>query len=72
MKFAQFTPISRKLGEFRTLGTKINTYVIDFQISDHRQRKTKSPKYVYVLQGPPGPKGEEGQPGRAGKDGRDG
>ena len=28
-----------------------------------RKRKTKSPKYVYVLQGPPGPKGQEGQPG---------
>ena len=37
-----------------------------------RKRKTKSPKYVYVLQGPPGPKGQEGQPGRAGRDGRDG
>ena len=28
-----------------------------------RKRKHKSPKYVYVLQGPPGPKGQEGQPG---------
>ena len=37
-----------------------------------RKRKTKGPKYVYVLQGPPGPKGLEGQPGRAGRDGRDG
>ena len=37
-----------------------------------RKRKHKSPKYVYVLQGPPGPKGQEGQPGRAGRDGRDG
>ena len=37
-----------------------------------RKRKTKSPKYVYVLQGPPGPKGQEGQPGRAGRDSRDG
>ena len=36
------------------------------------QRKQKSPKYVYVLQGPPGPKGQEGQPGQAGRDGRDG
>ena len=34
-----------------------------------RWRKYKSPKYVYVLQGPPGPKG---QPGQAGRDGRDG
>ena len=37
-----------------------------------RKRKHKSPKYVYVLQGPPGPKGTEGQPGQAGRDGRDG
>ena len=37
-----------------------------------RKRKHKSPKYVYVLQGPPGPKVQEGQPGRAGRDGRDG
>ena len=34
-KFARFAPIPR---EFRTLRTKINTYVIDFQISDHQQR----------------------------------
>ena len=37
-----------------------------------RKRKHKSPKYVYVLQGPPGPKGPEGQPGQPGRDGRDG
>ena len=37
-----------------------------------KKRKHKSPKYVYVLQGPPGPKGQEGQPGQAGRDGRDG
>ena len=37
-----------------------------------RKRKHKSPKYVYVLQGPPGPNGQEGQPGQAGRDGRDG
>ena len=37
-----------------------------------RKRKHKSPKYVYVLQGPPGPKGQEGQPGQAGRGGRDG
>ena len=37
-----------------------------------RKRKHKSPKYVYVLQGPPGPKGQEGQPGQAGRYGRDG
>ena len=37
-----------------------------------RKRKHKSPKYVYVLQGPPGPKGQEGQPRQAGRDGRDG
>ena len=37
-----------------------------------RRRKYKSPKYVYVLQGPPGPKGQEGKPGQAGRDGRDG
>ena len=35
-----------------------------------RKRKHKSPKYVYVLQGPPGPKGREGQPGQAGRDGQ--
>ena len=40
--------------------------------SAQRKRKLKSPKYVYVLQGPPGPKGQEGQPGQAGRDGRDG
>ena len=37
-----------------------------------RRRKYKSPKYVYVIQGPPGPKGQEGQPGQVGRDGRDG
>ena len=37
-----------------------------------RERKHKSPKYVYVIQGPPGPKGQEGQAGQAGRDGRDG
>ena len=37
-----------------------------------RKRKHKSPKYVYVIQGPPEPKGQEGQPGQAGRDGRDG
>ena len=37
-----------------------------------KERKHKSPKYVYVLQGPPGSKGQEGQPGQAGRDGRDG
>ena len=35
-------------------------------------KENKSPKYVYVLQGPPGPKGQEGRPGQAGRDGRDG
>ena len=40
--------------------------------STPRRRKHKSPKYVYVLQGPPGPKGQEGQPRQAGRDGRDG
>ena len=40
--------------------------------SAQRKRKHKSPKYAYVLQGPPGPKGQEGQPGQAGRDGRDG
>ena len=40
--------------------------------SASRKRKHKSPKYVYVLQGPPGPKGQEGQPGQSGRDGRDG
>ena len=38
VKFARFAPIPRELREFRALRTKINTYVIDFQISDHRQR----------------------------------
>ena len=37
-----------------------------------RKRKHKSPKYVYVIQGPPGPKGQEGQPGQVGRNGRDG
>ena len=37
-KFTRFGPILRELREFRALRTKINTYVIDFQISDHRQR----------------------------------
>ena len=37
-----------------------------------RKRKQKSPKYVYVIQGPPGPKGQADQPGQAGRDGRDG
>ena len=35
VKFARFAPIHRELREFRALRTKINTYVIDFQISDH-------------------------------------
>ena len=39
VKFARFAPIHRKLRKFRALCTKINTYVIDFQISDHRQKK---------------------------------
>ena len=38
VKFTRFVPISRELCEFCALRTKINTYVIDFQISDHRQR----------------------------------
>ena len=38
VKFARFAPIHRELREFCALRTKINTYVIDFQISDHRQR----------------------------------
>ena len=45
----------------------------DFSSTDSsapRKRKHKSPKYVYVLQGPPGPKGQEGQPGQAGRDGQ--
>ena len=42
----------------------------DFSVP--RKRKSKGPKYVYVLQGPPGPKGQTGQPGQAGRDGRDG
>ena len=33
--FARFAPIPRELREFRALRIKINTYVIDFQISDH-------------------------------------
>ena len=38
VKFARFAPIPCELREFHALRTKINTYVIDFQISDHRQR----------------------------------
>ena len=34
-KFARFAPIPRELREFHALRIKINTYVIDFQISDH-------------------------------------
>ena len=41
VKFARFAPIHRELREFRALRTKINTYVIDFQISDHRQGPRK-------------------------------
>ena len=39
VKFARFAPIHRELRKFHALRTKINTYVIDFQISDHRQKK---------------------------------
>ena len=42
MKFARFAPIHRELLKFRALHTKINTYVIDFQISDHRQRNQEN------------------------------
>ena len=42
VKFARFAPIHRELREFRALCTKINTYVIDFQISDHRQRNQEN------------------------------
>ena len=35
---AQFANIARESCEFRTLRTIIKTYVVDFQISDHRQR----------------------------------
>ena len=42
VKFARFTPIHRELREFRALRTKINTYVIDFQISNHRQRNQEN------------------------------
>ena len=42
VKFARFAHIHRELREFRALRTKINTYVIDFQISDHRQRNQKN------------------------------
>ena len=34
----QFTHTAHESREFRTLRTIIKTYVIDFQISDHRQR----------------------------------
>ena len=34
----RFAHIARESREFRTLRTIIKTYVIDFQISDHRQR----------------------------------
>ena len=39
VKFARFAPIHREL---RALHTKINTYVIDFQISNHRQRNQEN------------------------------
>ena len=42
VKFARFAPIHHELREFRALRTKINTYVIDFQISDHRQRNQEN------------------------------
>ena len=35
---ARFAHTARESCEFRTLRTIIKTYVIDFQISDHRQR----------------------------------
>ena len=35
VKFARFAPIPHELRKFRALRTKINTYGIDFQISDH-------------------------------------
>ena len=35
---ARFAHTARESREFRTLRTIIKTYVIDFQISDHRQR----------------------------------
>ena len=35
---ARFAHTARKSREFRTFRTIIKTYVIDFQISDHRQR----------------------------------
>ena len=44
----------------------------DSSSTDSSAPRNKSPKYVYVIQGPPGPKGQEGQPGQAGRDGRDG
>ena len=37
-KFAQFAQLQRESRKFRTLRTKIQIYIIDFQISDHRQR----------------------------------
>ena len=42
VKFARFAPVHRELRKFRALRTKINTYVIDFQISDHRQRNQEN------------------------------
>ena len=35
---ARFTHTARESREFHTLRTIIKTYVIDFQIADHRQR----------------------------------
>ena len=35
---ARFAHTAHESYEFRTLRTKIQIYVIDFQISDHRQR----------------------------------
>ena len=42
VKSAQFAPIFRELRKFCTLRTKIHAYVINFQISDHRQRNQEN------------------------------
>ena len=53
-KFTQFAPIFRELREFHALRTKIHAYVINFQISDHRQSERsrnldRSFRNIYII-----------------------
>ena len=56
-KFAQFAHIFRELREFRTLRTKVYPYLVNFQISSHRQRTlenwSKSTRFRTVHPQPP-------------------